>query len=88
MKPKYYVTQLSAPIIGLGLMFVFLALVGKYHIVETDHIDHMDIIIISLIFLTVPITMVVWGKLLVFFGILSRSEAKGYPWSRPWKEKK
>ena len=74
--------------IALGMVLFLLALVGKYHIVETDNISHLDIFIISAIFLTVPITMVIWGKILVVFGILSKSEAKGYPWSKPWKEKR
>ena len=60
--------------------------IGKYHTVETDSISHLDILIISAIFLTVPVTMVIWGKILVLFGILSKSEAKGYPWTKPCKK--
>ena len=88
MKPKYYFTQLSAPIIALGMVLFLLAFAGKYHIVETDSIRHLDILIISTIFLTVPVTMVIWGKILVLFGILTKSEAKGYPWVKPWKKYK
>jgi len=86
MKGKYYFTQLSAPIIGLAAMFFFFALAGKLHIIETDNINFLDLIVISAIFLTVPVTMVIWGKFLVLFGILNRDEARGYPWSKPWKE--
>ena len=86
MRGKYYFTQLSAPIVGVGIVLLLLALVGKFHIIETDNIDIVDTIIISIIFLTVPVSMVIWGKILVLFGILNKDDAKGYPWSKPWKK--
>ena len=88
MKGKYYFTQLSAPVVGLAVWFILLALVGKFHIVETDNINNADIVIISILFLTIPLTMVLWGKVLVFLGFLEKDEAKGYPWSKPWKNNK
>lgn len=29
-----------------------------------------------------------WGRILVFFGILSKEEVKGYPFSAPWQNRK
>ena len=88
MKPKYYFTQISAPIVGVGVVLVLLALIGKFHIIDTKDINHLDVMIISIVFLTIPVSMVIWGKFLAFLGILSWDEAKGYPWSKPWKENK
>ena len=28
-----------------------------------------------------------WGRILVLIGILSKEEAKGYPYSKPWEKK-
>jgi hypothetical protein len=30
-------------------------------------------------------SMVLWGRILVMLGILSKEEAKGYPYSKPWE---
>ena len=30
--------------------------------------------------------MVLWGRILVWLGILTREEAKGYPYSNPWEK--
>ena len=29
---------------------------------------------------------VLWGKLLVVVGVLTKEEARGYPYSRPWED--
>jgi hypothetical protein len=29
--------------------------------------------------------MVLWGKLLVVIGLLTKEEARGYPYSKPWQ---
>ena len=85
---KYFFTQLSAPVVGIGVVFLLLALVGKLGVLESTNRKELEILIISIIFLTVPVTMVIWGKILFFLGILSKDEAKGYPWSKPWKNNK
>jgi len=32
--------------------------------------------------------MSLWGRILVFLGILTKEEAKGYPYSKPWGKDK
>ena len=32
-------------------------------------------------------SIILWGKMLVFMGILTKEEAKGYPYSKPWVNK-
>jgi len=32
-------------------------------------------------------SMVLWGKVLVLMGILTKDEAKGYPYSKPWENR-
>lgn len=85
---KFLFTQLSAPIIGSAVVFLLLALVGKLGILETTKREELELLIIVLIFLTIPVTMVIWGKVLVYLGILSKDEAQGYPWSKPWRKNK
>ena len=87
MNRKYYITQLSAPIVGVGVALILLAIVGKLGILNNAKSEELEFITISLVFLTIPITMVIWGKILALLGILSKSEAKGFPWSKPWKGK-
>jgi hypothetical protein len=31
--------------------------------------------------------MTLWGRVLVLVGLLTKEEAKGYPYSKPWLEK-
>ena len=87
MNRKYYFTQLSAPIVGVGVALLLLAMIGKLGILKTVESEELKFAIISIAFLIIPITMVIWGKILVSLGVLSKSEAKGFPWSKPWKDK-
>jgi hypothetical protein len=34
------------------------------------------------------LAMVLWGKLLVLIGVLTKEEARGYPFSKPWEPRR
>ena len=33
------------------------------------------------------LAMATWGRLLVALGVLTKKEARGYPYSKPWKDR-
>jgi len=85
---KYLFTQLSAPVVGFAGVFLlihFILLVSDFNFTRTlSHVIFFGIgFIIVLMFF-----MILWGRILVWLGILTREEAKGYPFSRPWEKLK
>ncbi len=50
----------------------------------------LNLIKVALIVITFGIiligSMLLWGRVLVLFGALTKEEAKGYPYSKPWEE--
>ena len=45
-------------------------------------------IFVCLFIFTILGSMVLWGRFLILICILDKDEAKGYPYSKPWEEKK
>ena len=45
-----------------------------------------DIFLIIILFgVALMGSMYLWGRILVVIGVLSKEEAKGYPYSKPWE---
>ena len=90
--PRFIFTQVSGVVAGLLGAFMAVKLIypkmqsslegdsGNFPVVAA--IIWAVILVISLIG-----TMKLWGWLLVKIGFPSKEEAKGYPYSKPWKEK-
>jgi hypothetical protein len=86
VKKRYVLTQVSAPVIGClsgyaTLIIVAHLLSGWY---QPDRVAHV-LFFGSTIIIASLLGILLWGRILVLLGILSREEAKGYPFSRPWQ---
>ena len=86
MKKKYVFTQTSAPFVGCFTGYAALRMLtyffsGWY---QPDKVAHV-LFFGSVIIVTCLVGIFLWGKILVWLRVLSREEAKGYPFSRPWQ---
>jgi membrane-bound ClpP family serine protease len=83
---KFIFTQLSAPIVCgvtiLGIGF----LIGKFHPINGKNLTLTDCLLLLLLFASMFLSMYFWGRILVLLGILTKEEAKGYPYSKPWEK--
>jgi len=85
MRNKFVFTQISAPVIGciagftaVKLLTYFLS--GWY---QPDKVPHVLFYGFTIV-IACLVGIFLWGRLLVFFGVLTSEEAKGYPFSKPW----
>lgn len=87
-KLKFFFTQISAPIIGFASLF-FVLLIAKNLIPSFfNDLNFVKICMFVLFFVTVLLgSMILWGRILVRLKILTKEEAKGYPYSKPWENK-
>ena len=91
---RYILAQSSALLVTLGIVAVLmwavddiLRLLG----IPSDHFPswkHEVLLYVVIAIITVGGfgTLWLWGRVLVLFGVLSKEEAKGYPFSEPWKQ--
>ncbi|MFC1593876.1 hypothetical protein ACFL38_00940 [Candidatus Omnitrophota bacterium] len=84
-KKKFIFTQISAPIIGLGSCFLATIFLRKYFPIKTFTLMTTVLGIVGYGVLLIG-SMWLWGRVLVLFGILTKEEAQGYPFSKPWEE--
>jgi hypothetical protein len=87
---KFLFTQLSAPIVGFGSWFLVLILIKDKlrSLIDSNFYSiflKISIYIVLFIFV-VMVSMLIWGRILVLLGIMTKEEAKGYPYSTPWKK--
>jgi len=85
---KFIFTQTSAPFICGATIIGFCLLIDKYHPVNDRDLTLSDWFLFLLLFILMPLSMSLWGRILVFLGILTKEEAKGYPYSKPWGKDK
>jgi hypothetical protein len=89
IKSKYIATQLSAPIIGFASIFFVIFIVKLFSPSIFYEMSLFKVVLIVISFMIILIgSMILWGRVLVFFGALTKEEARGYPYSRPWEDKK
>jgi len=55
--------------------------------VMQDNFSWWSLVIIFIVFiLSVNIVFLLWRHILVWLGILTKEQSKGYPYSRPWEQ--
>lgn len=90
MKPKtikFLFTQLSTPIIGFSSLFFGIYLVKKLLPSFVMDLTFYKTILIGTSYIALLFgSMILWGKVLIFFKILTKEEEKGYPYSKPWED--
>ncbi|MBU2630289.1 MAG: hypothetical protein KKE61_16885 [Proteobacteria bacterium] len=90
MKPKtikFLFTQLSAPIIGFSALFFGIYLAKKMFPTFFMDFNFFKIVLIGTSYIALLLgSMILWGKILISIGILTKEEGKGYPYSKPWED--
>lgn len=75
---KYLLTQISAIFVAVVVSLIY-AVVNR----KVLHLNNPLFFVGYVILL--PSTLTILGKLFVWLKILSKEEAKGYPFSKPWE---
>jgi len=87
---KYFFTQLSAPLTGAAGVLVSIWALKALNIITNEKLENVYFVGVLgfCLIVTLIATMSAWGRILVLFGLLTREEVKGYPYSRPWEKSK
>ena len=84
---KFVFTQISALPIAFGGVFSSLYILREFNLIENFK-DIKDIVIFIVAFLSgIFIPWKLWSVLLVKVNVLTKEEARGYPYARPWESK-
>ncbi|MFC1703946.1 hypothetical protein ACFL1E_04080 [Candidatus Omnitrophota bacterium] len=82
---KFIFTQISAPFIGGGSVILGAMFFRKHFPIQTFTL--LTTVLTMVGFLVVLVgSILLWGRILVLLGILTKEEAKGYPFSKPWEQ--
>ena len=88
--PRFLFTQLSGVVVGFGGCFITMKLLHTKLEPIFEQSTGVPILAITIWSVSLVgsmiIAMKVWGWILVKMGLLSESEAKGYPYSKPWEQ--
>jgi len=85
---KYIFTQGSGVVVGLISVCLPILIIRKLKPSLFDFTDSLSIIVFAIcVLLAFVFIMTLWGKVLVAMGLLTKEEAKGYPYSKPWIDK-
>lgn len=76
---------MSAIVVGFGAMIFLAFCIGKYFRIDLRAFSGW--IILAIVFLALPLSMYLWGRILVLVGILTKDEARGYPFPKPWEKR-
>jgi len=85
---KYLFAQISAPIVGCAGFALLLGTLRHFSSLtdfNSGSIILKTAFLIIVLFVSVMGSMLLWGRILIMLGILSKEEAKGYPYSKPWE---
>jgi hypothetical protein len=88
-EPRFYFSQLSAlAVIGVAFLGWCLIVRSIFGPIDSDAIGAFGLLAFlvgTFVFCSAAIGL--WRLLLVRLGLLSREEARGYPYSRPWERR-
>lgn len=85
---RFVFTQLSAPVVGCTMAILSCEILKKTEILtlSTDMTSLQTLLFVVLLLAALIMYMILWGRVLVVLGALSKEEAQGYPYSRPWEK--
>ena len=95
IEKRFMFTQLSAIVVGCGAMWVALMLIVPLSrvfgfspggLVDVPVLPGVLLFLLAMA-VVVPAAWYAWKWLLVCVGLLSRREAEGYPYSKPWERR-
>jgi hypothetical protein len=85
---KYIFAQASGVVVGIVLVYSVILLIKKLRPSLLQFTDSLSMIVFTICaLLAFVFIMTLWGRVLVLVGLLTKEEAKGYPYSKPWLEK-
>jgi predicted permease len=85
---KYIFTQGSGVVVGLISVGLPILIIRKLKPSVLDFTNSLSIIVFAIcVLLAFVFIMTLWGKVLIATGLLTKEEAKGYPYSKPWLDK-
>jgi hypothetical protein len=85
---KYIATQISAPVFAFLVLLSASVILKHFYPLFLVAIDLPKVLTLLSSFLFVIIgSMALWGRILVILGVLTKGEAKGYPWRKSWEKK-
>jgi hypothetical protein len=85
---KYIFAQSSDVVVGLIAASLLVLIIRQLKPSFLDLTNTLSLIVFTMIILLVFVTtMTLWGKVLIAMGILTKEEAEGYPYSKPWIDK-
>jgi hypothetical protein len=79
---RFLFSQLSAITVFLVVLFVGVFLLRGLGVHPTGW---FVLGVVAGLVLVSALTTALWGKVLVWLGVLSAEEARGYPYSKPWE---
>jgi len=82
---KFIYTQLSAPLALIAGGAFALYAIKAFGLSALMTKEIYAILLMIFVFSFAIGTMLLWGKILVVLGILTKGEARGYPYSKPWE---
>lgn len=93
IEKRFLLTQLSAVLIVTGALVLALSLVvplARLFGLAPGGLADVPaflgaVLFIGAMVIAVPTALYAWRLLLIRLGLLSRREAKGYPYSKPWE---
>jgi len=91
---KFLFTQLSVIIpfsIGLSLALATVRYL-KFCFFAKSQLGISEFLLFMIVFVfffvaSTLLSLYLWGRILVLLGILTKEEAKGYPYSKPWENR-
>lgn len=92
---KYFMTQFSAVAVFFGLIWTVARPLARHFRWNEFAVQRggsqwdgvlVVLVVIGLCWFGI-LAMVLWGRVLVVLGILTRDEARGYPYANPWRRR-
>ena len=85
---KYIFTQGSGVVGGLISVCLPILIIRKLKPSLLAFSDSISITVFTIcVLLAFVFIMTLWGKVLIVLGFLTKEEAKGYPYAKPWLDK-
>jgi len=92
---RFLFTQLSAFVVFFVTIGIVVLLIGRVIDLPSwcrerpgSALQVLGLVAVGAVIICVGcLGMVLWGRLLVVFGLLTKKESRGYPYSKPWERR-
>jgi len=85
LQKKFIFSQISGALVGCSTSYIALKILLYFFSDWYQHDNAMHVAVFAaFIIASCFFGMYIWGKILVLMKVLSKKEAQGYPFSKPW----